>query len=402
MTNPSPRFRSEAERARFTWNALLWALVFPQRAHRILPTIPGTVLIALSLGIGMAAYNSSSNILFLTLALLLTCLILSGVLSWLNLRKVEWGLKVPPALRVGHDALVTLRLRNGKRFLPTYGLWFNFTARPQRPAEEQRAETTFTARGADIRAALQRAEAEEVRARVVLAERLEANGEAALDWVLRPVRRGWLRVELSSVGSLFPFGFLRKDIGVSLATQAVVWPAPVEYRRHGLTAARRENGDDRATRPGGGNDLLAVRRYAAGDSHRMIHWKASARTRQLLVRQYAAESAVGYNVWLRTEVEVWKHPEQFELLMSFAATLCEDLFRSERLQSVAINEEPAVPLRRIRDLEQLLNRLALLQPIPAPAARAVGRGGNANLLTFSPDGVRGVAAHLDGQLAASV
>ena len=33
--------------------------------------MPGTVLIGLSLGIGTAAYNSSSNILFITLSLLL-------------------------------------------------------------------------------------------------------------------------------------------------------------------------------------------------------------------------------------------------------------------------------------------------------------------------------------------
>ena len=71
---------------RFTWNAVLWALVFPQRGQRILPTLSGTLLIALSLGIGMAAYNSANNILFITLSLLLACLILSGVLSWLNFR----------------------------------------------------------------------------------------------------------------------------------------------------------------------------------------------------------------------------------------------------------------------------------------------------------------------------
>ena len=66
-------------RARFTWSALLWALVYPQRGQRIRPTLPGVVLIGLSLGLGMAAYNSSSNILFITLSLLLSCLILSGV-----------------------------------------------------------------------------------------------------------------------------------------------------------------------------------------------------------------------------------------------------------------------------------------------------------------------------------
>jgi hypothetical protein len=31
-------------RRKFTWNALLWALVHPQRGHRIVPTLPGAVI----------------------------------------------------------------------------------------------------------------------------------------------------------------------------------------------------------------------------------------------------------------------------------------------------------------------------------------------------------------------
>src|SRR3954470_5176218 len=129
-------------RRRFTWSGLLWSMVYPQRGHRILPTIPGLVLIGLSLGIGTAAYNSSSNILFITLSLLLACLILSGVLSWLNLRGVTWRLRVAPPLRAGHDAVVTLELRNAKTFLPTYGLWFEFMARGIESTAGQRAEAT--------------------------------------------------------------------------------------------------------------------------------------------------------------------------------------------------------------------------------------------------------------------
>src|SRR5829696_2951911 len=117
-------------RRRFTWSAFLWSLVYPQRGHRIRPTIPGVVLIALSMGIGTAAYNSSSNILFITLSLLLACLILSGVLSWLNIRGVRWRLQLTPPLRAGHDAVVVLEVRNGKRLLPTYGLSFELVARP--------------------------------------------------------------------------------------------------------------------------------------------------------------------------------------------------------------------------------------------------------------------------------
>src|SRR5688572_8072104 len=149
----------------FAWTTLLWALIYPQRGQRILPTIPGLVLIALCFGIGTAAYNSSSNILFITLSLLLTCLILSGVLSWLNVRGVQWRLQLAPPLRAGYDTVVVLELRNRKRFLPTYGLWFEFLARPIDLSALHRAESTLTASGADVRAALSKADSGEHRGR---------------------------------------------------------------------------------------------------------------------------------------------------------------------------------------------------------------------------------------------
>jgi hypothetical protein len=106
----------EEKRAPFTWNALLWSMVCPRRGHRLLPTVSGTLLIAVAFGIGAAAYNSSNNILFITLSLLLSCLLFSGLLSWLNLRRVLWRLRVTGPLRAGHDALPA-RLRSLAGFL---------------------------------------------------------------------------------------------------------------------------------------------------------------------------------------------------------------------------------------------------------------------------------------------
>lgn len=389
-------------RERFTWNALLWTLVYPQRAHRIRPTMPGLVLIGLSLGIGTAAYNSSSNILFITLSLLLSCLILSGVLSWLNLRRVRWRLRLAPPLRAGHDAVVALDLHNGKKVLPTYGLWFEFSARTIEVSGPARAESTITGRDINVREILAKAEKDDVRARVPLRGRLDPRDGARIEWVMKPGKRGRLRVSLASVGSLFPFGFLRKEIGTELFTETVVWPAPIEYKRHALAAARRTASGERVPRPGQGGDLLALRRYTSGDSHRLIHWKASARTRQLLVRQFSAESAEGYAIWLRTDAGVWTRPEQFEVLISFVATLAEDLFRAGRLLGAAIDAEPPVPVRRVHDLELFLDRLALARPIET-AATTSGDWPvrKQNVLTFAPDGPRGVVALVDGELAAS-
>ena len=390
-------------RRKFKWSTLLWALVFPQRGQRILPTPAGILLISLALGIGTAAYNSSSNILFITLSLLLACLILSGVLSWLNFRGVAWRLELAPPLRAGSEAVAGLGLRNRKPFLPTYGLWFELLARNVADGPPLAPESTITGKDLDVRALWAKATEGEVRGRLFLRERLDPRGGARLEWAFKPARRGRLRVELESVGSLFPFGFLKKHFATELHEELVVWPAPVEYRRFATAAARRTAGGERVARAGSGGDLLALRRYAPGDSHRLIHWKASARSRQLLVRQFAAESTEGFSLWLRTDAVVWPRPEQFELLVSFCATLAEDLFRAGRLTAAAIDDGIPAPMRRVADLESLLDRLALVQPRKAPPGgeSRAGTGGKKNVLTFAPDGARGVAAYVDGEKTAT-
>ena len=358
------------------WRTLLWALLFPPRGHRIVPTLTGVLLIAVSLGIGTAAYNTANNILFITLSLLLSCLVLSGVMSWLNLRGVAWRLHAAGPWRAGQTQLAALELRNTKTLLPTYGLWFDLAAAglPERRH---------------------------------LGIRLDPGTSTRLEWPVKAVRRGLLRVELRAVGSLFPFGFLHKSVMSELAREVLVWPAPVEYRRHlGGQAWRATFSQGEVNRAGHGGDLFALRRYAPGDSPRLVHWKATARLRQILVRQFSAEGMEGFVLHVDGDAAVWPRPEQFELALGLAATLAEDLFKQERLQAVRINDEAPQTVRRLRDVEQFLDRLALLEP----AERAARRGEGENrapapsarrVLSIEPQGARGVAAILDGKPAAT-
>jgi uncharacterized protein (DUF58 family) len=390
---------------RHLWRRVLWSLLWPRRHERIQPTLSGVVLIGLSFGIGTAAYNSASNILFIALSLLLACLILSGVLSWLNLRRLDWQLEITPRLRAGQETEVGLLLRNAKKFLPTYALWFEFAARPVERGEPARPESTITARGIDVWAALSKVPEAGAGGTVHLRTRLDPGGEARLDWTFTPARRGLLRIEVLGIGSLFPFGFLRKLTGIDLHTEVPVWPAPVEYRRFSAAGPRRPSGDLQQARAGNEGDMIGLRQYEPGDSHRLIHWKASARMGRLLIRQYSAQSSETCSIWLRTDAAVWTRPDQFELLMSFAATLAQDLFRAGRLQSASIDAGPQVAMRRVADLESFLDRLAVARPLPATregtATVAQARRQRLNLLTFEPDGARGVAAFINGTKTAA-
>ena len=356
------------------FRALFWSLIFPPRGERITPTLTGVLLITISLGIGVAAYNTGSNILFITLSLLLSCLVLSGVLSWLNLRGVSWRLHPGGPWRAGQVEPVALELRNGKRMLPTYGLWFDVAAG-----------------------------GEPVRRH--LAMRLDPGEETRLDWPVTAARRGRLRIELRAAGSLYPFGFLRKAVQSQLGAEVLVWPATVEYQREGEGAAwRAPRGEGRVNRAGQDGDLLALRRYAPGDPQRQVHWKASARLRHLMVRQVSVEGVEGFTLRMDAEAARWPRAEQFELALSLAATLAEDLFRMDRLQAVAIGSEPAQAVRRRRDVEAFLDRLAVLEPVAATAEAGEGgaRAASARrVLMVEPHGPRGVAALIDGKIAAT-
>jgi uncharacterized protein (DUF58 family) len=396
----------------FTWQGLVWRMVFPKRRHRIALTIPGLFLMALALGIGTAAYNTASNILFITLSLLLACLLLSGLLSWFNFMGMSWRLRPPAAWRAGHETLVTVEVRNEKRWLPTYSLWFELASQPAHfpdPAPDGKE--------LKIREILAAADRHVTRGRVHLRDRVEAGGDAALEWGLKPTQRGEALVELTAVGSLFPFGFLRKNLGTDLQYPVLVWPAQVEYQWTGAVSAASGTQGRRMARAGTGDDLLALRKYQQGDSHRLIHWKASARLGQLMIRQFAAESHDGYVLQVDPARALWPRSEQFELLCSLAASLAEDLFAAGRLRGVVLADGTFLETRRLRDLEAWLDHLARLDPYgranPPDEPRLVGDDSpyhrkppassvpTHNLITFAPDGARGVAAYVEGRKTAS-
>lgn len=345
-----------------------------------MPTTSGVVLISLAIGVGTAAYNTANNILFLTLALLLSCLVLSGVLSWMNLQCITWRIRSERALRAGRTTTLGLEVRNGKRFLPTYGLAFTMQAGGEA--------------GPSVPLALR--------------SRLDPGaGEACLEWEWRPERRGETTVSLVRVSSLFPFGFLKKSYPGRLTRSVWVWPATVAYERYGVLAPARRYSGEVVARVGQSDDLLALRRYVQGDSPRLIHWKASARTGEWLVRQFATEAEQGLSLVVDPDRLRWPRPDQLELMLSLVATLAEDLFREGRLAWIEVVPDAPRRVRRAADVEALLDRLARVpsggevRPDQAAGGSVGESAARSHRVRFIPEGSRGVGAFIDGQRAAS-
>lgn len=313
---------------------ILWQMVRPPRGHRTLPTKAGLILIFISLGIGTAAFNTSHNILYITLALLLSSLLLSGVLSWLNFKGCRWRLVVEPHWRAGEPTPVVVEIANTKSWLPTYGLWFRIRAQG---ADQEKLIPQYG--------------------------RLAAGETMRLEWLYSPLRRGIETIALQGVRSKFPFGFLRKSIDDSYAREVTVWPARIDYTFERRAARGSPQSGNWRSRAGAGAELINLREYRPGDPLRVVHWKATARRGKLLVRETAEEASATFCLVISSAAHLWLNAAQFDKLCGFAASLAEDLFIEGRLGGAVINGGPLMPVRRLADLHGLVSALAVLAPL---------------------------------------
>jgi uncharacterized protein (DUF58 family) len=349
-----------------TWR-LLWHLLLPQDIQRTRLTRAGAVLVVVALGIGLAAYNNANNVLFMALSLLLSTLVLSGLLSWVNFRGVLWRMRLPAHWRAGEPGPLRLELANRKKITPTYSLLVHARTRRLGAVEAQH-----------------------------LPDRLNPGGETILDWMFNPQARGLESVEITAAESQFPFGFLRKSAGGSLRQEIWVWPARVEYEFKPPTSRQPRQAGDAQRRLGAGADLLGLRPYRHGDAPRLVHWKATARLRELVVRQTGEEQQSGYHLIIEATQARWPDAAQFERLCSFAASLAEDLFTAGKLRSVTVQDGPTQTILRLVDLQTVLDRLARVEPAEhLPGRTPTGP----EIITFQPGTRHQVHAYLGGQLA---
>ncbi len=363
-----PDRTSETNVVRLFARQLLPSHTFSQKTKL---TLIGWFLILVSLGIGSAAYNTSSNILFMTLSLMLSSLVLSGILSLINFKKLDWRLKSPSHLRVGEIGMAEIALENRKSVFPSMGLCFQVRS-PLADGFE----------------------------RLYLPHGLAAGARMPLEWSFSPNNRGIFRVEIAGIESLFPFGFIRKSIHSDVSAETLVWPARVAYAFKTSPGGQRHFSGVSRRKPGLGSDLLNIRPYQRGDTPRLIDWRATARTGELMVRQLAQEGESGYCIAIDVDSDIWSQPA-FERLCSLACSLGDDLFHFGRLDAYQIGTADAVGIRGIRDLHEFFDNLALLQ------RESEGESkhhliGLKNVITFRPSGDGSISIYVDQDKAGEI
>lgn len=309
----------------------------------------GWIYFAALLLVALAALNTGNNLLFLILASLIALILMSGILSSISLSGVEMRLVLPEHIFAGQPLRALVELENQKLTLPSFSL---------------RVEAV-SEKGAPVSAMLDKP---------VYLPYLGKQDRLQQVVPMKFPRRGVYHQDAFRIVTRFPFGFLQKARRVNLKTEALVYPSvdPTTEYRDVLPVLQ---GALETVTKGRGQDLYGVRDYVHTDSARLVHWKATARSGSLMVREFTREedSRVLLVLDPHSEGAAQKPPahpaatplnDRFERAVALCANIAWHFYQANTmLQFRSVDfDTPLAPADKY--IFDILRHLAVVQPLP--------------------------------------
>jgi uncharacterized protein (DUF58 family) len=152
--------------------------------------------------------------------------------------------------------------------------------------------------------------------------RYSTRGVTRLEYVLHPPQRGVVEVGPLVVERADPFGVTMRELVLGASRQLIVAPRVTPLAGSGFSLAGGD-GSVRASRrnAAGNNDDLMTREYRRGDALRRVHWRATARHGDLMVRQEEESSFPTARVVVDTRAGGYETGESFEWVLGMVASL---------------------------------------------------------------------------------
>jgi uncharacterized protein (DUF58 family) len=307
--------------------------------------------------VALAALNTGNNLLFLILASLIALVLMSGILSSITLSGVAMRLALPEHIFAGQPVRTQVELENQKLTLPSFSL------RVEAIQEKDSAPAA-------------------ILEKPVYFPYLPRQDRVQQNVPMKFPRRGVYRQDAFRIVTRFPFGFLQKARRLDLKTEALVYPSvdPTTEYRDVLPVIQ---GALESITKGRGQDLYGVRDYVHTDSARLVHWKATARSGSLMVREFTREedsrvllvldphSAATEKSTANTPSEPFN--DRFERAVALCANIAWHFYQANAMlafRSVGF-DTPLSPAER--NIFKILRHLALVQPLPHdPEQKLIG------------------------------
>ncbi len=304
---------------------------------------------ALILGVGLAALNTGNNLMYMVLALLLSFLVLSGVLSESALRGIKVRRRTPGELYAEHTTHLAVEIENDQTRVPAFAVVVEDLVGPS------------------IHAAVPGGRA--------FALRIGAGETETRSYGLTPAMRGPLQFAGFRVATRFPFGLFSKAMLIEEPRETLVYPSietvPTFAGRGGVP----RQGESHGGQGGGSPESAGLRGFSSGDSYRRIHWRASLRRNQLLVRDQEHERNAEHTVRLRTRGA--RAGAAFEADVSHAASEIVAYLRAGYQVGLRTDSTAFEPGDGREHRTTLLKALAVVQPDASEASEQASAGAEA-------------------------
>jgi uncharacterized protein (DUF58 family) len=287
----------------------------------------GTSYVLLTVFIGFAALNTGNNALYIALAFLLGCLLLSGIASKGGLKHLRVELGAIDQPWAGRAVRSILRVSNDSR------IW--------------NVRDVVITTG--------------VLAQPVLIPIITRRASVDVPADLLFARRGVVSLTRLDFYTRYPFGFFLKKRRIPIRGEVIVFPrlADVDRRRERFEHA--DDGQIDTHRLGHGGDVHAFREYVRGDSLRHIAWKKSASLGRWIIKQTEAETARSVHVVVDPYKPREASDDDLEEMISAATTFVHDAV--SRGLDVILTMPRVTVHSKEGDAAPLFRALALVEPI---------------------------------------
>lgn len=341
-------FSSSEDPPRRSWWARLMRRLRPPR--RLSFTREGRIIVVMAIAVGFAAINTGNNLLYLLLGWLLSFIVASGVLSELSMRGLSVERRPPPRVFAGQPFLMEVAIHNDKPKLASFSI---------------EVEDLYGGRPIDKRCYFLKIPPQKTQ---------------RTSYRHTIFKRGLHRFEGYRIATKFPFGLFRKSRDVERASEILVYPAPVVVTRPPPRA--HVLGEVSAQTAGRRGDFFGLREHRTGDDRRDVHWRSTARSGRMMVREYEDEHTKSVTVLvdnaLPDECRVAREPgelvppatqlqlDALERAVAVASSLCSS-YLAAGYQVELVARGRSVPAETGRAHEARLARALALLPAVAPA-----------------------------------
>ena len=292
----------------------------------------GLWYIVLTILVAVPAANTGNNALYLVEAFLLALLVVSGVTSRQNLRRLELDFESPTEIYAKQPFSLRYTIRNRGRLMS--------------------------------RRLLVVAGVGEGKPTLIPHIPVEGTDRGLIE--MQVDQRGIHQVPYLHFSSIFPLGLFRKGLRYRIDLELLVYP---EVDTSGTLTVEQLGGEGElpSRDAGAGYDLLSLRRFREGDDRRGIHWKQTARTGNLIFMERAADRGRRLSIQLDNAVGRLTDPEEalrFERLVSRGATAAHHCLKND-YEVELITYSGLVPFGRGGlHRRRILEHLALLETVP--------------------------------------